>query len=136
MSDEKLDLDSLLVDTTKENLEKVGLMNAIRLNGERIQQEINHESEIHSLKQENEKLQVQHTTLANKILDMQLMLAREAMRPHRLYHASVGFDPHEGKYYCRITDMDEDLEGNQIVAYGDTPQNACDAFDAVWTGRV
>ena len=73
--------------------------------------------------------------LSMKILETQLMAARESMRPHRLYHATIGKDQETGKYFCRVLEYENpEEEPFEISAFGDTPAEACDNFDSLWIG--
>jgi len=69
-------------------------------------------------------------------------------QPHFRYPTVIFYDPNEKKYRCELVNQfaaldfeegEEDLpewaesaKRQEIVAYGDTPQQACDNFDYIW----
>lgn len=83
----------------------------------------------------NDKLQVGREleqSLKCKTSELVLESKREEMRPHRLYQASVSYNPNEQKYICRLPAFDVEDDEEDIYAYGDTPAQACDNFDSLW----
>lgn len=113
---------------TKEQLELIELFNRVSYSKAAYEMVARHQEELHQL-----NLQAQANGL--KLGDLHLESMRDAMRPHKMYHTEVLFDPNEGKYLCRLSHMfedDEDDSGQPILAYGDTPAQACDNFDHRW----
>ncbi len=77
--------------------------------------------------------------LTVKTLEVTLMIQRDMMRPNRLHSTFVSFDSSEGRFRCQLPNLEDmyDIDGTEssshaIVAYGDTPQAACDNFDHLW----
>ncbi len=81
----------------------------------------------------------------SKLSEFSLQVIKEQLRPHRLYNAMIYFDREEGQFVCRLDcdydeiplgDDDDDLDGGEVVqpilAYGDSPSDACDKFDELW----
>lgn len=113
---------------SKEEIEILSLKLAIKLSKEKL------EADIKSIVDANARHEKQHD-LMMKTLEIQLMQARETMRPHRLYHATVGKDTETGKYFCRTLEYENpEEEPFELSAFGDTPAEACDNFDALWIG--
>lgn len=74
--------------------------------------------------------------LKAKILELELLKVRESLRPHHMYHTSVGRERETGNYFCRLMEFDQiDEEPNEIIAFGATPAEACDNFDKMWIGN-
>jgi hypothetical protein len=74
---------------------------------------------------------------AIKAADFHLESAKMSLRPHKMYHCDVFYDPNENKYVCRlpigmIDDEEEEGHIRAISSYGDTPGAACDNFDHLW----
>jgi len=86
-------------------------------------------AELHELSMANSNNSV-------KMSDLHLEATRLQMRPHKIYHADVTYNPAEGKYMCRLPvmfELDEDeTEQTPVVAYGETAAQACDNFDHQW----
>lgn len=103
------------------------LEKSLRLNHERLQNDIDADRRAQKL----------HQTLAGiriKEAEFSLLHTKEMLRPHHLYHATIGYDASEGKYFCRLLEADNDGDIFEISAYGDTPAAACDNFDKLWVG--
>jgi len=115
-------------DLSKEDIERIGMANIVHLNHQKLQTDIAEQAAA------NERAAV-HGELATKILETQLLQVRESMRPHRLYHATIGKDKETGKYFCRLLEFENpEEEPFEISAHGDSPAAACDNFDALWMG--
>jgi len=73
---------------------------------------------------------------STKLSDLQVQLVKESLRPHMKYKADIGQEPTSGAYYCKLPAaldiFDDSEESSNIVAYGSTPAEACDNFDALW----
>lgn len=73
--------------------------------------------------------------LSIKNLEMNILHNKESMRPYRMMGAYVAANPSDGNYVCQTPALfeDEDEDGRPpVVAYGDTPAQACDNFDHLW----
>ncbi len=73
--------------------------------------------------------------LSIKNLEMNLRHNKESMRPYRMMGAYIVANPSEGNYICQTPALfeDEDEDGRPpVVAFGDTPSQACDNFDHLW----
>jgi hypothetical protein len=120
---------SIFKQYTKEQLELIMLYNAVMHQKLQFEQNERHNEAMH------EKL-MEQTQNAVKAADFHLEGAKTGLRPHRLYHTDVFYSQSEGKFCCRMPIMmeDDDEEGqiSPIVAYGDTPAEACDNFDYAW----
>ncbi len=93
------------------------------------------------LKQQNEMFASlsEQQALTVKTLQVNLMIQQDMMRPNRLQNTFVSFDSNEGRFRCQLPNLEDiyDVDGTEssshaIVAYGDTPQEACDNFDHLW----
>lgn len=84
--------------------------------------------------QELERNQFRHDA---RMAELRVELMRTHLRPHRMYGAVVSYVPSEDTFMCRIPpDLEDDMGdmtlGVPIVAYGQTPAQACDNFDHLW----
>jgi len=114
-------------DYSKEELEKLLLYNTA------VQGLNNHDAE-KSHRDAMNALLLEQATNNTKISQSYLAMSREGMRPHKLYPTDVYWSPQDSKFICRLhfMEMDEEVDGISIFAYGDTPAEACDNFDHQW----
>jgi hypothetical protein len=113
-------------------LSKIALVNAIVHNKEKAELEIKSMKKMESHKRIAEEMEMQNRQLTQKYLEIQNLHMREMMRPCKLNHAVVGYNAPEKNYACAFTEADGLYD--PIVAYGDTPSEACDNFDLIWMG--
>jgi hypothetical protein len=113
-------------------LTKLALINAVTSNKMKAELELESLRQLESHKRITEKTVMEQHGLKKKYLELQNLHMREMMRPYKLNHAVVGYDPTEKKYACAFVEADGLY--NPIVAYGDTPGEACDNFDLLWMG--
>lgn len=120
---------TIINEYSKEQLEVIVLYNTVMHQKMLFEQTERHNELMH------EKM-MEQTGSAVKSADFHLEGAKMGLRPHRLYHTDVFYSPSEGKFCCRMPIMmeDEDEEGQiaPIIAYGDTPSEACENFDHAW----
>lgn len=118
---------------TKEELETIGHYNAVVFAKDRNEAQRLHEGRLNALALDQGAI-----TLKN--LETVLESNRQHMRPHMLYRAEVVFEVGSNKYRCQLPTMgaldDEESEMGTVpvCAYGDTPAEACENFDALWIG--
>ena len=114
---------------SKEQLELISLYNQTMLSKTAYEQVYTHQAETHAQSLAKGEIDL-------KVSDLSLQMSREALRPHRMYHTEVMYNVSERNYICRCISMfgyDDEEEGAlNIMAYGDTPAQACANFDYLW----
>ena len=113
---------------TKPQLELLGLYNQILLSKTAYEQVYDHQNQTHQQTMAKGEIDL-------KVSDLSLQMSREALRPNRLYHTEVMYNVSERNYLCRCLSMfGDDEEGGDltVMAYGDTPAQACANFDYLW----
>ena len=119
---------SIFKQYSKEQLELIMIYNAVMHQKLLFEQTERHNEAMHQKMLEQSENSV-------KAADFHLEGAKTALRPHRMYHTDVFYSPSEGKFCCRMPIMMEDEDEGDIspiLAYGDTPSEACDNFDHAW----
>lgn len=117
---------------SKEQLELIASFNMTAFQKEMQSAQLEHTEKL------NQSMRAQ-AEAAQKKMDLELEEQRMKLRPHSCYPTQVGYCTSEHKYYCRMATFsyfaDEDDDGVEeipIIAYGDTPAEACDNFDHLW----
>lgn len=113
-----------------EQLETIQLYNNVSFGKVHWEQTVRHAEEIHEKTLEKEKTSV-------KVADYHLEAVKNSFRPHKMYPTDVFYSVSDKKYVCHLPriydDGEEDsMETAEIMAYGDTPAQACDNFDHQW----
>lgn len=119
---------------SRDEIERIGLAQSVNFMSRKYKMDEDHNIAVQALV-------LRHNEITLKNLETVLLSNREQMRPHVQYRAEVAFEVGSGKYKCQLPIMSSMMEEGElesdlpIAAYGETPAQACDNFDALWVGR-